>query len=74
MKNAATGGQKLRISGYWPAAQLQKGAMHLTVSANGAPFPAVRIEKGGVPFAFARRGRRRRRGVWFGARWLETLL
>ncbi|HEV2690449.1 MAG TPA: hypothetical protein VGV35_17955, partial [Bryobacteraceae bacterium] len=43
---------KLHIAGYCPAAQVQKGPLHLTVSVDGVPFPPVSIDKGDAPFEF----------------------
>jgi len=45
-------GDKLSVSGYCPAIQIAKGPLHLVVSINGAPFPAVIIDKGDSPFSF----------------------
>lgn len=45
-------GQKLHITGYCPAAAVQRGAVHMTVSVSGEAFPAVRIDKADAPFEF----------------------
>jgi hypothetical protein len=42
--------QTLHLSGYCPGAAVQKGAVHLIVSVNGAAFHAVSIDKGDAPF------------------------
>jgi len=50
-----TGGRELpelRVSGYCPAAAVKKGAVHMTVSVNGAAFKPVTIDKGDASFEF----------------------
>jgi hypothetical protein len=47
-----TKGKKLIVSGYCPALQLAKGPLRMHVSVDGAPLPAVKIEKGDAPFFF----------------------
>lgn len=42
----------MHLSGYCPAAALQKGALAMTVSVDGAAFPAVRIDRADAPFEF----------------------
>lgn len=55
MRASQTGARTLRISGYCPAAALQKGALHMIVAVNGAANPAVFIKKANAPFEFGLR-------------------
>ena len=50
---AAAGSLELHISGYCPAAAVQSGAMNVTVSVDGVPYPAVTLRKGEAPFELA---------------------
>jgi hypothetical protein len=52
MKTSGSKEQNLRLSGYAPAAALQKGPITMTVSVDGAAFPTVRIDKPDAPFQF----------------------
>jgi hypothetical protein len=45
-------GQRLYISGYCPAGQLEKGALPLSVAVDGKALPPVRIQPGTEHFDF----------------------
>ena len=47
-----TKGEKLLVSGYCPAVQVAAGPLRMVVSVDGAPLPAVTIDKGDAPFSF----------------------
>jgi len=44
--------QRLYVSGFCPAAQLEKGPLPLSIQVNGKPLPRVRVEQGNESFAF----------------------
>ena len=47
-----TRGQQLHITGYCPGLALKRGPVHMTVSVDGAAFPAVTINKPDAQFEF----------------------